>query len=446
MIQIDANATDFVNDVNSAFISAGLTAPLNMAMSAVDAISALNSAFSSYSGRVEITTSMDAYDVLEAVNQNLLLIGADRDTIKFLHISDIHNHTSADAINYCKSLMDSDSTLEFAFLTGDYTGYNGSYAYMTAALQNLGRKILMLNGNHDVYDGFGDNQASATSYLKTIVTNASVHWGDTNGVASYYYRDIILSSTSKLRIISVDAYDYRGVSGWSRYDTIYSQTQVDWIVARMAELRSTDYFIIAMHEPPVNASVTDYSYNVSGKMDDDIVALRRYNSFCSARLWVWDTSLSNGNLFPQIVNAYQNRQSMGRSVTNTNSLTGEIISSITCNYDFRSIQPATFLFYLGGHLHGDFVAYHPSFQNQLILLVDCGNSSTLGNSSDIGVRTTDTTSGTRSNGVLINEVSLDFDNQETTITRIGQNAARSYNGFPALTRSSITIPFVKTSK
>lgn len=445
MVQIDANAYQFIEAVNSAFSDAGLEEPLSDSMCAEDAIDALNFAFSTYEGHVEITTSMDAEAVIETVNSNLSLIGSLR-TVKFLHISDTHNHASADAINYCKSLMDGDNSIEFTFLTGDYTGYNGSYSYMTPALQSMGQKILMLNGNHDVYDGFGDNQSIATSYLKSIVVNSDVHWGDTSGVASYYYRDITLSGVSKLRIISVDAYDYRGVSGWSKYDTVYSQTQVDWIVERMMELRPTDYFIIAMHEPPVNASTANYSYNVSGRMDSDIVALRRSNNFCSARLFVWDTSLSNGNLFPMLVDAYTNKRTLSGSVANTNTLTGATVSSVMCDYDFSSVQPATFLFYMGGHLHGDFVGYHPSYQDQPILLVDCGNSSTLGNSSDIGTRASDTSQGTRSSGVLANMVILDFANREINITRVGQNEALSYNGFPALTRTNIRIriPFITT--
>ena len=443
MILNTDNALQFIEKVNTALSGASISQRLDDTMDANDVISTLNNVFSSYQGRVELTSSMDAEDVILAVNQNISLLGGGRNSVKFLHISDVHNSANADAITQCKSLLDSDNTLEFAFLTGDYSGYNGSYSNVTTALQSLGQKILMLNGNHDVYDGFSNNQRNATQFLKSIVVNSDVHWGDTNGVASYYYRDVILSSTSKLRIISVDSYDYRLVTG-SKYDTIYTQEQVDWVVARMMELRSTDYLIIAMHEPPVNASTIDYSYNVSGKMDDDIVALRRSNPFCSARLWVWDTSLSNGNLFPAIVNAYQNRLLMSTDIPNKDSVTGEMLSYIHCTYDFRSIQPAAFLFYIGGHLHGDFAEYHPTYQNQLILLVDCANSSTLGNSSDIGARVSDTANGSRGNGILINEVTIDFANRETRISRIGQNAALSYNGFPSITRTNITFPFVKS--
>lgn len=343
----------------------------------------------------------------------------------------------------CKNIIDNDSTINFTILTGDYTGYDGSYSNMTPALKEINDKLLMLNGNHDVYDGFKNNQANATAYLKEILKNSDVEWGDSKNIASYYYKDYYINGNSKLRIISLDSYDYQKGIG-SKYDTAYSQEQVDWIISKIIELRSTDFFIVAMHEPPVNATIEKPSYNVEGKMDKDIVSLRRTNDFCSSRLWTWDTSYSNGNLLPIIVNAYLNKENIVQTVINENSLTKEAFSNIDINYDFSTIgEPATFLFYIGGHLHGDLAAYHPDYPQQLILLVDCASDSTLGQSSDIGNRSTTTSTGTRSDGILINEVDLDFQNKQITVTRKGQNKASSNNGFPEIVREKIKFPFVR---
>lgn len=368
--------------------------------------------------------------------------------LKFLHISDVHN--SADAINECKSMMDNDSDIAFTILTGDYSSGSGSgsssYSNVNSPLTNLGSKLLMVNGNHDVEDAFAKNQQNATAFLKGKVTNSEIVWGDSQGVASYWYRDFELSENSKLRIIGVDAYEFNTAYG-SRYDTVYTQAQVDWIVARMMELRSTDYLIFAMHEPPVNSTVVDYAYNQEGKMDTDIVAKRRANKFCSSRLWVWDTSLSNGNLLPKVVKAYQEQGKMAQSLLQKNSLTGENILSLSLGYDFSDTDPATFLCYLCGHLHGEYAEYHPNeqFKDQLILCVDNSNPSTLGSSSDIGTRSSDTASGTRSNGKLINQIALDFENRTIVIRRYGQQNALSYNGFAAVTRDTISFPFEKNA-
>lgn len=387
-----------------------------------------------------LSALINSCELIDAPKENSELL---LPTIKFLHISDIHNLPNADAIVECKNITDNDTTINFTILTGDYTGYDGSYSNMTPALKEINDKLLMLNGNHDVYDGFKNNQANATAYLKGILKNSDVEWGDSKNIASYYYKDYNINGNSKLRIISLDSYDYQKGIG-SKYDTAYSQEQVDWIISKIIELRSTDFFIVAMHEPPVNAAIEKPSYNVEGKMDKDIVSLRRTNDFCSSRLWTWDTSYSNGNLLPIIVNAYLNKENIVQTVINENSLTKEAFSTVDINYDFSTIgEPATFLFYIGGHLHGDLVAYHPDYPQQLILLVDCASNSTLGQSSDIGDRSTTTSTGTRSDGILINEVDLDFQNKQITVTRRGQNKASSNNGFPEIVREKIKFPFVR---
>lgn len=446
MTKIDKtnNATQFINVVNANLSIANINTRLTDKMNAVQIIDTLNNIFKIIANATVLTLSMNSCEFIDAVNKNFeQLMPQDVPTIKFLHISDIHNLPSADAIVECKNIMDNDTTINFTILTGDYTGYDGSYSNMTSPLKDINDKLLMLNGNHDVYDGFKNNQANATAYLKEILKNSDVEWGDSKNIASYYYKDYDINGNSKLRIISLDSYDYQKGIG-SKYDTAYSQEQVDWIISKIIELRSTDFFIVAMHEPPVNATIEKPSYNVEGKMDKDIVSLRRTNDFCSSRLWTWDTSYSNGNLLPIIVNAYLNKENIVQTVINENSLTKEAFSNIDINYDFSTIgEPATFLFYIGGHLHGDLVAYHPDYPQQLILLVDCASNSTLGQSSDIGDRSTTTSTGTRSDGILINEVDLDFQNKQITVTRKGQNKASSNNGFPEIVREKIKFPFVR---
>ena len=445
IIENTNNALEFINSVNSNLSLANINKSLTSTMNATEVINILNDAFKTLSNAIVLTLSMNSCDFIQAVNTNFeqLIEDSSKSSIKFLHISDIHNLASADAITECKKLMDNDSSIEFTFLTGDYTGYNGSYSNMTEPLKQLNGKLLALNGNHDIYDGFNNKQSNATSYLKGLIENSNVIWGDFKDVASYYYKDISIDTDSKLRIFSMDSYDYQYGIG-SKYDTVYSQEQIDWVISKIMELKSSDYFLIAMHEPPVNATIDGPSYNVSGQMDEDIVSLRRVNDFCSSRLWTWDTSFSNGNLFPIIVDAYLNKKNINETIINENSVTKGTISTVKIKYDFSTLEStATFLFYMGGHLHGDMAAYHPKYTEQLILLVDCGSNTTLGQSSDIGTRATDTTAGTRENGKLINQIELDFKKKQIIINRIGQNQALSYNGFTSITRKEIIFPFKK---
>ena len=420
IITINDNATQVVGAVNAA-----VPGTLSASDNATQFVTKVNAAMG-----VGLTASDNAAQVVAKVN------AFTPSSLRFLHISDTHN--SPDSINKAKELMDGNAAYQFTFLTGDYSAQAGGYGAVDAPLKAIGTKMLMLTGNHDIYNTFSSNQANATAYLKTIVTDPSVVWGDSNGVASYWYKDIATPDGGKLRILSMDSYDYRdGTGPGSIYDTIYSQDQVDWFIARIKELTANDYIIIATHEPVVNATITDasFQYNVPGKMDDSCVAKRRVNDFCSARLWVWDTSLTNGAIWPTIMDAYLNKRVLNTTVTNTNSYSGAVLSTLTLSEDFTNISPATFLFYMGGHLHGDMCSYHPDFPEQLILLVDDGNPSTLGNSSDIR---------TRSNGIMVNDITLNFASKTIKVERIGNNAAESYNGFPALTRTSIMFPFVKS--
>lgn len=91
-----------------------------------------------------------------------------------------------------------------------------------------------------------------------------------------------------------------------------------------------------------------------------------------------------------------------------------------------------------GHVHGDIHRFHPEYPDQLILCVDQANYGTTSNyPSDIK---------DSPYGVLINEVSIDFNsNPETiTVTRIGNGSGKDgypsagdYNGYLAVARQSI---------
>ena len=439
MIDYGYNSTQFLNEIREILLLNEIDiSGIDSSANAVEILSELNAIFSEITESRTLTDDMNAYEFIDNINYNLGLLNGSDKTIKFLHISDVHN--CADSINECKAIMDNDENVLFTILTGDYCAGNGSYSSITTALSSVGSKLLALNGNHDVYDGFGNNQGNATNFLKNYVNNMNVVWGDNDNIASYWYRDIIIDENSKLRIISLDSYDYVAGIG-SRYDTVYSQKQIDWFINRINELSSSDFLIVSMHEPPVNATISDYAYNVTGKMDDNIVTLRRANDFCSSRLWAWDTSLTNGSLIPQIIDKYTKKQNAYFTVNNSNTNTGSVISSVNINADFTNAEPATFLFYLCGHLHGDLCTYHPIYGEQLMLLVDNGNPSTLGNSSDIGIRSSDTSSGYRSDGKIINKITLNFTKQIIKIKRIGQNMTESYNGFGSLVRDTITFPF-----
>lgn len=423
-IQHTDNAVKAVGDINT---NLGEDV-VNVADSATEMVQELNSAFEDIADADVLSANDNAVDFVDGLNANFekLEDGGQVQSLKFYHISD--THTCLDSINECKRLMGLDGNdIAFTILTGDYAPRTGSMPtgdeYDTA-LKSFGDSFLMLNGNHDAWNGWNKNSQNATAYLKAVVTDDRVVWGETTGKASYWYIDFPLGGGRKLRIIGVDSYEYWYDNSVAAYDTVYTTAQANWFIDRIKELSSKDYLIVAEHEPPINSV---------GSNDQSCVAKRRVNDFCSSRIFTWDSSFSNASLWPTIINAYKNRIRIREAIANEKSGEGTSASGVTVDADFRYNKPCTFIGFLCGHMHADMHEYHPDFPDQLIMAVDWGNT---GNSSESDIQN-------RSHGILINEVTLDFTQQRLIINRIGNNAAGAYNGFPALTRTTITFPFVR---
>lgn len=386
-------------------------------------------------------------------------------TFKFYHFSDIHG--CLDTLNKVEELMsDADNTVDAAILTGDMSDGFGTTTTTNARTitavkdlsSKLNGKLLIAYGNHDRQDMFGNNSSNtgtaasraATSFLHEVLGD-NVEWGDKdkNPIGSYWYRDYKVKDNATLRIVGIDSYAYINNHNAGRYKTAYSQDQVDWFIKCLkgsvedgiSALTENDYLLIAMHEPPVNYT-TEENINL-------VHSRGKYN-WCSTKSIAWATSEYNGELFPIIVDAYLRKTSVNETVRNVAEGITTTMPSVQINTTFTG-EPCIFLGYLCGHVHADIVREHPKYPNQLILCVDCATNDTeqYGNASDIVNRTT---------GVLMNEVTLDFDTHRIIIQRVGQSETTSYTidksktndqndlhdnryTYPSVTRTSITFPF-----
>ncbi len=372
--------------------------------------------------------------------------------VKFLHISDPHNYT--DALAQVDTMLNEDEDIEFVALTGDMVRQGVSNEFKNY-LAGYGDKLLICPGNHDTYDYGG--QASILSFIKTYVTDESIVWGDTVGSSAYFYKDIVLSRRSKLRIISLDQYEISKVRYDGNYRTMYSQSQIDWLCARLKELSSNDFVIIMMHEPPVQSRT---------KADDEIVAMRPSSTPEPEKLFVsqhisWmcnrfdvDSTVADEpqlSLIPRIVRAWQHQEHMEYEYNNYNSNGYAGTADVAIDEDFSTKRPATFLCYLCGHLHTDVHYYLPDESNsedvengedwsgQLMLDITAASSSAAySTQDDLGGADSPWPRPSNTYTYRINEVTLDFANREITIDRIGaQNTA---NG---RVRDTITFPFVR---
>lgn len=412
--------------------------------------------------------------------------------ISFYHISDIHNYYGKedssgnkikDSLSECKERMESASNdVAFTIFTGDYSWEQKQFTEATPlynALKNFKYNsnnekkydFLMLNGNHDAWDAFRvtpwpgkSTSERATAYLKEVMED-TVIWGDENGDWSYWYKDYTVSEESgaKLRIIGIDSHQYFDESSrpvtnyyYYTYDVIYRQNQINWVISLIKDLKPIDYLIIAMHEPPTTGQRESEGQKTIKQILDGVPGSTKYtgrenNSFLSYNLKGWGTRPGNGDIWPKLIYAYKNKQFIEEYIKNTNSY-GQtpptVETGVTLRADFRDIEaPCTFIGYLCGHVHGEFCIPHPieKYSDQLIMCMDCTLTGVTASYSDIPNenRVTTTPSGdTIPCGVLINKVTIDFNNGTTKIERIGNNKVASYgNKYGGGTRKSITFDF-----
>lgn len=382
--------------------------------------------------------------------------------VKFLHVSDPHG--SATATTTAKGLLANDTDISFLFVTGDvsrYT-YNDLTDGLAADLNDIAGddKLLLLPGNHDTYDitiNGKSGQNGVTSWVKSMQSGMGVTYGDTGGVSAYWHKDIQLSASSKLRIISLDQYEISKVRR-GNYHTMYTQAQVDWLIGLLTGLTANDYVIIAMHEPPVQSPS---GTNDSSSPDKYAVGLRPTTPYFTngelsepKKLFVSEGLRAFGNrynepsmnLLPRIIYAYMHKQQLNMTYNNYNGNASN--PDITINEDFSQVTPATFLFFIGGHRHADICTYLPDetqsgggdWSDQLMLYITCGDAGINYQYDDDlgGTGSAVTPKPTNTDTYRLNEVELDFGEQTITVERIG-----ACNTAGGRVRSSVTFPFVK---
>lgn len=433
---------------------------------AAEAVVALNTAFDGISGAETLSANDTATDFVESLNTNCQAFEDAEDegelgTLTFLHFSDTHGTTTASA--KAKQLVaDDNEGIDYVFVTGDIPAYGKNIGQTSQTLQDdfgaIGDKFLMCVGNHDVYDYYNKNgQQYATTFAKGILGNR-VTWGDQSGVASYWHKDIMLSASRKLRIITLDQYELTVLNrypGNYEYFTEYSQAQINWFMDRLTELNAGDYLIVAMHEASVQSPSVPDPYAVGLIDNNDPMKL-----FVSERLQEFGNRMANGSarepqlsLFPRIMQAYLHKESLSLNYNNYGRSSSGY--DITINKDFSAGHPATFLFWLCGHMHCDIVTYLPDETNlnyngeagddwsdQLLLDIAAADQYVNWASEDDlgGMVNNVIPSDAPSNDYTyrINKVELDFDNKTITVTRIG-----ACNTVGGRVRDEIEFPFVK---
>jgi hypothetical protein len=254
------------------------------------------------------------------------------DILTIAHISDVHVDTAryANFIEY----IGKTPQIDFAICTGDLVTEPTAAQFATMLSIDENRTVIPVIGNHE-------KAFSNTCVTDDFILNAM-------GMASTYYSK---SLSDSVRLICLDQYDVQSDTVAVRSKTMhYSQAQIDWFISEL-QLAETNQeaVLIAMHAP-------ESVYTLNDK------------AFCQrSLLWAANAqnSVCDGTPVEDIVDAWKNGTSISKSYTFSDTS-----DSITVEATFSKTN--TFVAYMVGHYHADFIAYGSNHADQLYLGVTCG--------------------------------------------------------------------------
>lgn len=271
------------------------------------------------------------------------------------HISDVHN----DGTRYANFLayVTGNSIIDHAIVSGDLvdvpnsTQYSNMYAVETAAEFSPIKVV----GNHERYG------SSTYMAIADIYTNLHLN---TNTGELYYYID---DTTYNIRFIILNQWD----TSYQTYKTEHlSQDQIDWFITTLKGAITSGYdVIVCMHAVESNGAYPAYKapyksiYGYDGSANNAF-----YQRF---KQWEGETSIQNvcdGTPIEDIINAFKHAGSLSKTYTFTDDST-----TITVNDSFSSA--GTFIGYISGHMHGDYIGCSINYPDQMYLNVCAGGAS-----------------------------------------------------------------------
>lgn len=329
-------------------------------------------------------------------------------------------HGDVNAVNNIITMMNEFATIDGGLNLGDTceNTWEDDFSFVDP-LMTIGKPFLIAIGNHD--EGLGytvANTGSTAAAYARFVQPYEATIGGTHAGKSYYYKDWV---GYKIRTIVLYEYDdnddlnvgdpllYRVV----KTTRVWSQAQIDWLIATLNSTPSDYSVMIAMHQ-----TVVDQLTWIEGKFTD-------INHIVPGD----SSSFSDEALIPDIINAWKN----GASLVNTYPFTGEAAykADISVNANFTARGPGEFICYLAGHAHVDAIGTVPAYADQLQIILTCSTSDANRNKygdlqRQVGRRSED----------CFNVISFDTFNKTVKIVRIGSQIT-----FDMRKRDYIEIPY-----
>ena len=301
--------------------------------------------------------------------------------------------------------------VDVACVSGDVAAYKPSsgVTWFHDLVNNSRVFVSVCAGNHDVYNDNYDDGDIYDYFFAPIAEKIQNTTGET-----WYYHDF---SAKKIRLISINLYQYGGASRWY---THFTSEQLAFVVDAL-ETVPEDYGVILLYHSPQGAMTPAENYTEFYQTE--------HPAWSS-----WHNSVSGGVPLYDIVDAFIARTTLTKTYTQTGTP-----SSITVECDFSAV-PSTceFIAHVTGHVHMDLITYlSGTTQKQLMLNVTCGISAYggasyryLANANDIPRNNTDASQD------AFNVYVIDRDNGVVKVVRFGSN--RKYNNE---TRQYMEIPY-----
>lgn len=247
-----------------------------------------------------------------------------------IHTADVHT----DATSYARFIgfaNDNDSHIDCAVVSGDLVDNMSSSecSQMIPCETALSESVALMKciGNHERNGG------------QTLDAIYTMYGMNTNTGKLYHYKDF---ADKKIRVICLNQYDGSSPS----QNVTYSQEQIDWFISSLKDATTKDYAVVVVYHSCEEVGFPTYNYS----------------GFCQEINYEM-TPLATKPIISDIINAFQG----GKQLNDTYAIAD---TTVTVSADFTS--EGTFVCYLCGHQHVDFIGYSKVYPNQLICMVQGG--------------------------------------------------------------------------
>jgi hypothetical protein len=260
------------------------------------------------------------------------------------HVTDSH----ADEIRMSRfvDFVNTHDIIDFAIHSGDVDTPELWAQMVDSCLKPLYLSI----GNHDG-DAYDSSATAFTGYLYDQYIAKMVRKQQMSVSTNYYYVDNE-TYEAKIRFIFLNEYDYpdgicREQVPGGFYNGIFSQGQIDWLVATLQDCAENGYYaVICSHQKPVKVQKNERPFYQA--YDVKVTPNNNYK----------------GDILGDLIHAYKNGKAIKKDYAPNNKMPDDLP---TIHVDTRFSQNGEFIAFINGHNHGDYIGYSTHYPDQLIL-------------------------------------------------------------------------------